>query len=224
MGARVFDAWLEEPAVTEGDPNRKKTAEELVAERDATDAKLRFRSLWYDMRQYVKEQGYGHQANRDRLAAYAVWYNTPKELRPVRFQNELATLLGMPDDENFRKWRRQYPDLFSDEAVTSSINKLIMDNMPDVIMSSINCAIHGGYQGYQDRNMLAKIAGLVPGNKLQLEGGDTPISTKGTLTVEHVVDGDTAETIFDILATIGAIESGTGDTEDDEVHSADADT
>lgn len=160
MGVHDFDTWLETPVVIEGDPNRKKTAEDLEAESEATEARLRFRSLWYDMRQYVEEQGYGQQANRARLAAYAVWYNTPKDLRPVRFQKELATLLGMADDEKFRKWRAQYPDLFSEEFVTSSIKELIMENMPDVIMASINCATKGGSQGYQDRRMLAEIASV----------------------------------------------------------------
>ena len=157
MGVRDFDTWLELPA---GDSQAtKKTEEQLAAEHKATAAKLRFRSLWHDMRQYIEDHGYGHQANRARLAAYVVWYNTPKELRPVRFQNELALLLGMSDDENFRKWRSQYPDLFSGEFVVSSIKDLIMENMPDVIMASINCAIGGGHQGFPDRKMLAEITG-----------------------------------------------------------------
>ena len=158
MGVRDFDAWLELPV---GDSlATKKTEEQLAAEQKATGAKLRFRSLWHDMRQYIEDHGYGHQANRARLAAYVVWYNTPKELRPVRFQNELALVLGMHDDENFRKWRSQYPDLFSDEFVTRSIKELIMENLPDVIMASVNCAIHGGHQGQPDRKMLAEIVGV----------------------------------------------------------------
>ena len=38
------------------------------------------------------------------------------------------------------------------------------------------------------------------------------------------VSSDTAETIFDILAAVGAIEAGADDAEDDEVHSAPADS
>ena len=226
MGVRDFEGWLERPAG--GDAGKAETAEELAAEelaaeRDATAVKARFRSLWQDMRLHVEERGYGHQANRWRLAAYAVWYCTPRELRPVQFQRELATLLGMADDELFRKWRKQCADLFDDGAVTGSVRSLILENMPDVIMASIVCARQEGPQGFQDRQMLAKIARVLPGSTVQVEGGATPIATRGTLTVEHTIDGDSAETIFDILAAIGSVESGAGDAEDDEVHSADAD-
>jgi N-acyl-D-aspartate/D-glutamate deacylase len=38
--------------------------------------------------------------------------------------------------------------------------------------------------------------------------------------VTHNIDGDTAETIFDILASIGAIKPALDDAEDDEIHTA----
>lgn len=204
MGVRDFDAWLELPVVEPGDP-AKKTEQQLAAERDATAAKLRFRSLWLDMRQHVEEKGYGHQTNRARLAAYVVWYNTPKELRPVRFQNELALMLGMRDDENFRKWRSQYPDLFDDDAVRSSIKSLILEHIPDVIMASIDCATHGGSQGHQDRKMLAEIAEVYKPRQIsQVEGGDKPIKIED----ESLSDEQRAERIAAILDRARARRAG----------------
>lgn len=175
-GVREFDAWLETPVVEAEEPNRKKTAEDVARERDATAARLRFRSLWLDMRQHIEEQEFGHQVNRWRLAAYAVWYATPRELRPVQFQKELARQLGMADDENFRKWRRQFPALFNDDSVRATINSLIMERMPDVMLAAIRSATQEGYQGHQDRKMLAEIAGVYKPRQIsQVEGGEKPL-------------------------------------------------
>ena len=67
----------------------------MAAEAKANDAKRRFRSLFYDMRQYIEERGYGNQANRYRLAAYALWYNTPTRSASCPVQADLAHLLGL---------------------------------------------------------------------------------------------------------------------------------
>jgi hypothetical protein len=171
MGIREFDTWLESPVDAGTDTTRPKTAESLAKEARDTAAKARFRSLFYDMHQYIEEKGYGNQTNRYRLAAFALWYATPKELRPVQFQAELAHLLGMSKDDIFRKWRHAYPDLFSNDSVRNSVKQLILEHMPDVIMASIRCATEDGSQGYQDRQMLAKIAEvLVPTTKTEITG------------------------------------------------------
>ena len=130
------------------------------------------------MRQYIEAQGYGHQAKRYRLAAYAVWYATPAELRPVRFQRDLAHLLGMAKDDNFREWRTAYPDLFSDDTVRQSIKQLIMENMPDVIMASIQCATDAGEKGFADRQMLAKIAGVLTQASSTIISGETTVNLR----------------------------------------------
>ena len=205
MGVREFDAWLEKPADTGDGPDGPKGPEELARERDASAARLRFRSLWQDMRQHIEEKDYGHQANRWRLAAYAVWYSTPKDLRPVQFQNELARLLGMADDENFRKWRKQYGDLFDDEAVKRSIKELIVEHIPGVIIASINCATKDGYQGHQDRKMLAEIAGVYkPRQVQQLEGGDKPVR----VTDDALTDDERAARIAALLDRARARRAG----------------
>jgi hypothetical protein len=49
-------------------------------------------------------------------------------------------------------------------------------------------------------------------------GGDIPVKA------QHAIDPDSAETIFGILASIGAVESAPSDTEDNEVHTAISDT
>mgnify|MGYP000891297372 FL=1 len=50
------------------------------------------------------------------------------------------------------------------------------------------------------------------------------VAVKGPIKHEHAIDNDAASTIFDILAAIGAVQSGTGDATDDEVYPAEADT
>ena len=184
MGLQDFSAWLDAPIESGVDAKKPKSAEDVIAEAKATAAKARFRSLFYDMRQHIEEKGYGNQQNRYRLAAYALWYATPAELRPVRFQAELAQLLGMSKDEVFRKWRAAYPDLFNNDSVRQSVKQLILENMPDVIMASIRCATEDGYQGYQDRQMLAKIAEvLVPKTQTEISGpGGGPLRTLVELT------------------------------------------
>lgn len=45
-----------------------------------------------------------------------------------------------------------------------------------------------------------------------------PIETKST--VDHAIDGDTATSIFDILAAIGVLDTKPNDAKDDKVHTA----
>jgi hypothetical protein len=62
---------------------------------------------------------------------------------------------------------------------------------------------------------LGKERGYTTGHEVSgPEGG--PIEAK----VNHAIDGDTAGTIFDILARVGALPSAGDDAEDDEIHSA----
>ena len=72
-------------------------------------------------------------------------------------------------------------------------------------------------------NTLAKHHGLLTDytgrngekDKLQIEHGGA---------VKHSIDENQAVTIFDILASVGAVKSDVGDTTDDEVHSASTDS
>lgn len=49
-----------------------------------------------------------------------------------------------------------------------------------------------------------------------------PIKHEGT--VKHEISGETATTIFDILATAGSFDAAPDDAKDDEIHTAHADT
>jgi hypothetical protein len=62
----------------------------------------------------------------------------------------------------------------------------------------------------------AKLLDLYPSGKLELSGS---VESK----VEHDISSDTAETIFDILASVGAVPSALDDAEDDEIHTAPTD-
>ena len=66
--------------------------------------------------------------------------------------------------------------------------------------------------------------GKVPNeNKTEISGKDK-LQIEHSGAVKHSIDESTAGTIFDILASVGAIKSGAGDTEAESIHSASADT
>lgn len=189
MGKREFDNWLDGTAGDTTDAATPKTADELAVQAQEDDARRRFRSLFYDMLHYIEDKGYGNPVNRYRLAAYAVWYTTPAPLRPVRFQTDLARLLGMSKDDNFRKWRAAYPDLFSSETVVNSVRQLIMERLPDVVLASIDCAIHGGAQGHPDRKLLMQTAGLSTDKTETVITGEQTVNLRG---LEQLSDDDLA--------------------------------
>ena len=118
-------------------------------------------------------QEYGEKAHLYALAAYATWWNMPRQVRQPRSQIELAHLLGFADDDLFRKWRPRYPDLFSDERTKSVVERLVLDNTLDIIQARIDVATGGGSQGHQDAKMLLEMAGVYrPKTEMTLPGQD----------------------------------------------------
>jgi hypothetical protein len=190
------------------------------------DSRRAYHQLLNELDQYPWWQDYRELTRRGwdwRKAVLIAWEASPAKSRVPATQEELATkVLGLTSDRVIAKWRKQQPEI--DEEVVRMQAAPLLRHRRDVYDALIVSATDPDPKSHQDRKLALELMGdYKPGNKVQLEGGDTPITTKGTLTVEHSIDGDTAETIFDILATIGAIESSTGDAQDDEVHSADAD-
>ena len=72
-------------------------------------------------------------------------------------------------------------------------------------------------------NTLAKYHGLLT-DYTGRNGEKDKLQIEHSGAVKHSIDESTAGTIFDILASVGAIKSGAGDTEAESIHSASADT
>lgn len=185
-----------------------------------------YQQLLAGMERYPWWQDYKELTRRGwtwRHAVVIAWDASPLKSRYPATQEELATnVLGLTSDRSIAEWRKKYPEMADEVARMQSAP--LWRHRRDIFEALAESASNPDPRNNPDRKLALELTGdYKSSNKVQLEGGETPIETKGTLRVSHVIDGDTAETIFDILATIGAIESGTGDTEDDEVHSADAD-
>lgn len=145
--------------------------EEGEADEEQNDLRRRYRSLYVDMLDVLRER-YGAKQFLYQLAAYVVWWQQPRALRQPRFAVELAQLLGMRDDDNFRKWRRQYADLFAEEGQQRVVLSLVGEYLPDVMWASVRSAIDDGAQGFQDRKMQLELAGLYkPTVRQEISGG-----------------------------------------------------
>lgn len=183
-----------------------------------------YQQLLGELNQFPWWQDYQELTRRGwdwRKAVLIAWEASPARGRVPPTQEELATkVLGLTSDRVIAKWRKQQPEL-EDEIARMQAAPLLRHRR-DVYDALIVSATDPDPKSHQDRKLALELMGdYKPGNRVQLEGGDTPI--RGALTVEHSIDGDTAETIFDILAAIGAVEAGADDAQDDEIHSAGAD-
>ena len=144
MIRRDFESWLQSQALEE-DPDGL--------------MRHRFLSSWHDTISHLEDELSCHH-NAWMVAAYAVWFHTPKALRTPKQANELATALGFTSDAVLRKWRQRYPTLFDDEARRKAVLRMIGDDIADVMDASVRCAVNDGNQGFQDRKMLAEMYGL----------------------------------------------------------------
>jgi len=134
-------------------------------------SRARFHNLYVDMLEVCRTE-FPHAHNPQAVAAFAVWYNTPKRLRFPESQIELARLLGFTSEAVFRKWRERYPSLFTDDRIRNTVRRVILEHIPDVVDASLACAIGGGPQGYQDRKLMLEIAKLYrPTMELQGDEG-----------------------------------------------------
>lgn len=162
MPQTEFESWLE---LTPDDPAEATSRE-------------RFHNLYVDMLEVCRTE-FPRAFNPQAVAAFAVWYNTPKRLRFPASQIELARLLGFTSEAVFRKWRDRYPTLFADERIRNTVRRVIMEHLPDVVDASLACAIGGGPQGYQDRKLLMEISKLYkPSSET-----DVNLTTKAYVTI-----------------------------------------
>jgi hypothetical protein len=161
MAQQDWEQWLVSSAIEVTDAVRR---------REIEDARRQLRSLYLDMLEWCRQE-YGNKGHLYALAAYATWWNIPRQLRQPRSQIELAHLLGLADDDLFRKWRPRYPNLFSDERTKSVVERLVLDNTLDIVQARIDVATSGGAQGHQDAKMLLEMAGIYR-PKQQLPGQD----------------------------------------------------
>ncbi len=161
MAQQDWERWLVSSPEDETDD---------VKRRELEDARRQLRSHYLDMLEWCRQE-YGSKAHLYALAAYATWWNMPRQLRQPRSQIELAHLLGLADDDVFRKWRPRYPGIFNDERTKNTVERLVLDSTLDIIQARIDVATGGGPQGHQDAKMLLEMVGVYrPKQELSVGG------------------------------------------------------
>ena len=173
MRPRVFVTGDRFVAVLQGVGLAKQAWEDWLR-REGDDARERFYSSYLDMLGYCEAE-FGSVSNLYALAAYAVWLNTPKRLRVPASQTELSQMLGFTNDGVFRKWRKRYPALFSDERTRDVVRAIIMDRIPDVVDAMLESAVNGGVQGFQDRKLALEIGKLYKASTETIVSGESAI-------------------------------------------------
>ena len=181
---------------------------QLLAELDAFP--------WWQDYQELMQRGWDW-----RKAICIAWRASPASQRVPETQDELAkNVLGLTSDRVIAKWFKQNPEM--DQEVVRMQAAPLLRHRRDIYDALVTVATMLDPKAHPDRKLALELMGdYKPRQVQELTGGDTPVSVKGAL--EHAIDADTAETIFGILAAIGAVEAGTGDAADDGVHSAEAD-
>lgn len=188
------------------------------------ESRRAYQQLLADMEKFPWWQDYRELIRRGwdwRKAVLIAWEASPvKTDRVPATQEELAvTVLGLTSDRVIAKWRRQQPEI-DDEIVRMQAAPLLRHRR-DIYDALATSASDPDPKSHQDRKLALELLGdYKPRQVQELTGGDTPVSVKGA--VEHAIDADAAENIFGILASIGAVESGTDDAADDGVYSAEA--
>ena len=136
-----------------------------------------------------------------------------------------AYKLKSEDDEFAAAW---------DEAVESSTDAAEAEAFRRAVKGTVKPVFHmgkkvGGIREYSDTLLIFLLKAHRPEKyrdavKVTGSGKNGEIEHAVAGEVKHSVDESTAGTIFDILASVGAIKSDVGDAEDDEVHSASTDS
>ena len=193
---RNWEKWLQQPEFDDKNEEKK----------DETQVKRRFHSLYLDLLHDLHErqqQAGKSEANSWRKAAYAVWLTMPRPMRVPRFANELAQLMGLVNDDAFRKWRKADPEFF--DRAKESCKQMLNEWLPDVMYAAIQSATTEGAQGFQDRKMLLEIGEVYkPRQVQQLEGGEKPVRVVD----DSLTDEERAERIAAILDRARARRTG----------------
>lgn len=170
---------------------------------------------WADYRELV-ERGWDW-----RKAVFIAWSASPAKDRRPPTQQELAeNVLGLRSDRVISKWRAAQPEM-EDEIVRMQAAPLLRHRR-DIFDALATSASDPDPKSHSDRKLALELMGdYRPGQRVQLEGGETPIETKSSVT--HALDSETAGEVFDILASLGLQPTGDDDAEDDELHTMQAD-
>jgi hypothetical protein len=170
---------------------------------------------WQDYRELV-QRGWTW-----REAVVIAWRSSPIKGRVPATQEELATqVLGLTSDRVIAKWFKQKPEM--EEEITRMQASPLFRSRRDIFDALAASASDPDPKCHPDRKLALEMLGdYKPRQTTQLEGGNTPVVVDTTLT--HVVDAETAGTIFDILATAGVFPTALAFTEDDEIHPPPAD-
>ncbi len=121
-----------------------------------------------------------------------------------------------------------------DEAVESSTDAAEAEAYRRAVKGTIKPVFHmgkkvGGIREYSDTLLIFLLKAHRPEKyrepvRVVGSGGNGEIEHSVTGDVRHSIDESTAGTIFDILASVGAIQSVAGDSEAESIHPANADT
>ena len=170
---------------------------------------VEWEAFWRDLMEERTEKG---RRRWDwRKALYIAWHCVPTSKRFPKHKYELMDLLGV-NDATARKWRQNDPEI--DERIASGPKQLLGDHVANVLEALVTVASKPEAQSHQDRKLFLEMTGQYrPKGEVALD-----VEMDGEVGVKHEIDQAAAGTIFDILASIGAVTAGAGDTEADEVH------
>jgi len=171
---------------------------------------------WNDYRELV-ERGWDW-----RKAVYIAWSASPARDRRPPTQMELAQdVLGLHSDRVISKWRAKQPEI--DDEIARMQAAPLLRYRRDIFDALATSASDPDPKSHSDRKLALEMMGdYRPRQVQQLEGGETPIETKSSVT--HALDSETAGEVFDILAALGLQPAGDDDAPDDELHSMQADS
>lgn len=154
-----------------------------------------------------------------RQAVYIAWAASPVRARVPSSQDELAVeVLGLSSDRVISKWRAKDPSIEDDIAYLQAAP--LLRHRRDIFDALLESATNPDAKNHPDRKLALEMLGdYRPKQATELTGRDGgPVQTEGR--VVHELDGETAGSIFDILAAAGAIAAGDDGAEDDGVHPA----
>jgi hypothetical protein len=182
------------------------------------ESRRAYQQMLADLNQYSWWQDYRELTRRGwdwRKAVLIAWEASPAKSRSPATQEELATkVLGLTSDRVIAKWREKHPEMAEEVARMQAAP--LLRHRRDVFDALAESAGNPDPKNHPDRKLALEMMGdYKPRQEVTGKDGG-PIATEGTMNVS--IDSDTATTIFDLLATVGAIKPVANDAKDDEIH------
>lgn len=161
---------------------------------------------WLDL--YLELRAHGWDW---RKAVYIAWSACPTDKRWPRTAGELAvTVLGLRSDRTVRQWKEKDP------RIEEWIGKLLMWEMLDhragAIQAMVEMASKAEASGFNDRQMLLKITGVIKDKSaLEVSGpGGGPVMTADAVQLGELTNDELERVIANLQAAERATGSGTG--------------